>query len=57
MKPGSDFDSVHLFCEKHKVWTNLRGVADGSHCLDDDTSKRNNTHIDEKGEGNQLSLF
>lgn len=56
MRQGSGFDSVHLFCEKHNVWTNLRGFGDGSRCLDDDgQDKESNSY--EKGEGDQLSLF
>lgn len=56
MRPGSGFDQIHLFCEKYNAWTNLRGFADGSRCLDDDRQDED-TYRDDEGEGDQLSLF
>lgn len=35
MRPGSSFDGRHLYCERHRVWTNLLSPKWRGHCLDD----------------------
>lgn len=43
MRPRSDFDGKHLFCERHGVWTNLMDERYRGHCLDSDRSQLSGT--------------
>lgn len=57
MRPGSDFDATHLFCERHNVWTNMRGFDGVRHCLDDDARPETTEQHSDEMAGEQLALF
>lgn len=51
MRPCSSFDGKHLYCEKHRVWTNLLDPRWLGNCLDDEEIKPNEVGAEEEEEG------
>lgn len=50
MRPGSSFDGRHLYCERHRVWTNLLDPRWIGRCLDEDMSGMVPNDVDKEEE-------
>lgn len=50
MRPGSSFDGRHLYCERHRVWTNLLDPRWVGHCLDEGISGMVPNDVDKEEE-------